>query len=263
MTRQALTKSVRFEVFKRDSFRCQYCGSEAPSAVLHVDHIEAVANGGTNDITNLITACSACNLGKSDKPLSENTAVEKSRNQMEELQERREQLQLMMEWRKGLRSVGDDTLDGLVSYWKNRAHGFNVTLSGQQVLEKLLRKYTIDEICVAMDAAAVGYLKFDEKDKPTWESVGLAFAKIGGVCRVNKASKDNPDVPRLLYIRGILRNRIPGYFSPHQAMDWLKAARSWDVSIEDLADIARRIKNWSQFTAAIREAIDIAKKDAA
>ena len=28
--RQAISKTVRFEVFKRDKFKCQYCGASAP-----------------------------------------------------------------------------------------------------------------------------------------------------------------------------------------------------------------------------------------
>lgn len=68
--RKALSKRVRFEVFKRDAFACQYCGAHPPSVVLHVDHIEAVANGGENDMDNLITACEPCNLGKGARALS-------------------------------------------------------------------------------------------------------------------------------------------------------------------------------------------------
>ncbi|MDC4235638.1 HNH endonuclease, partial [Pasteurella multocida] len=68
-TRTALSKKVRFEVFKRDSFKCQYCGKSAPDVVLHVDHINPVSNDGTNDIMNLITSCSECNLGKGAKTL--------------------------------------------------------------------------------------------------------------------------------------------------------------------------------------------------
>ena len=55
--RKNLSKSVRFEVFKRDSFKCQYCGKSAPDVVLEVDHIIPVSKGGDNDISNLITAC--------------------------------------------------------------------------------------------------------------------------------------------------------------------------------------------------------------
>jgi len=70
VSRKPLSKRTRFEVFKRDEFTCQYCGGHPPAAILHVDHIVAVANGGGNDDDNLITSCSDCNLGKSAVPLS-------------------------------------------------------------------------------------------------------------------------------------------------------------------------------------------------
>ena len=39
MVRKGLSKKIRFEVFKRDQFTCQYCGKQAPNVVLEVDHI--------------------------------------------------------------------------------------------------------------------------------------------------------------------------------------------------------------------------------
>lgn len=62
--RRAISKKTRFEVFKRDGFKCQYCGDHPPKVVLQVDHIVAVANGGRNEMDNYITACQPCNLGK-------------------------------------------------------------------------------------------------------------------------------------------------------------------------------------------------------
>ncbi len=63
--RVAIGKKLRFRVFARDGFRCQYCGRPAGDGViLHVDHRVPVARGGTNDESNLATACSDCNLGK-------------------------------------------------------------------------------------------------------------------------------------------------------------------------------------------------------
>ena len=62
--RKALSKKVRFDVFKRDGFQCQYCGQTPPSAVLEVDHVDPVANGGTDDPDNLTTSCFDCNRGK-------------------------------------------------------------------------------------------------------------------------------------------------------------------------------------------------------
>jgi len=64
--RKAISKKLRFDVFKRDSFTCVYCGQSPPAITLEVDHVEPVASGGENDINNLVTACFDCNRGKRD-----------------------------------------------------------------------------------------------------------------------------------------------------------------------------------------------------
>jgi len=65
-----ISKKLRFEVFKRDGFKCAYCGKSPPAVVLEVDHIDPRSLGGSNDINNLITACFDCNRGKKAIPLS-------------------------------------------------------------------------------------------------------------------------------------------------------------------------------------------------
>lgn len=70
MKRKAISKKLRFDIFKRDGFQCIYCGATPPSVLLHVDHVTPIALGGDNDIDNLVTACQPCNLGKSATPLS-------------------------------------------------------------------------------------------------------------------------------------------------------------------------------------------------
>lgn len=62
--RKTISKKIRFEVFKRDKFTCRYCGTKAPDAVLHVDHVQPVCKGGEGDLSNLVTACFGCNMGK-------------------------------------------------------------------------------------------------------------------------------------------------------------------------------------------------------
>lgn len=62
--RKPLSKKMRFDVFKRDGFQCQYCGSTPPGVVLEVDHIHPVSKGGKNRVDNLITSCFECNRGK-------------------------------------------------------------------------------------------------------------------------------------------------------------------------------------------------------
>lgn len=90
MARKAISKKLRFDVFKRDGFVCQYCGSHPPSVILHVDHIDPVANGGKNNIDNLITSCEPCNLGKGAALLS--SAPKSLKEKSEEVAEREAQL---------------------------------------------------------------------------------------------------------------------------------------------------------------------------
>jgi hypothetical protein len=70
MARISLSKKVRFNIFKRDFFTCQYCGATPPGVVLEVDHIHPVSEGGKNTSDNLITACFDCNRGKGAELLS-------------------------------------------------------------------------------------------------------------------------------------------------------------------------------------------------
>lgn len=66
--RSLMTSSVRFDVLNRDNFTCQYCGTKASDGVkLHVDHVHPVSKGGKTEMSNLVTACEHCNLGKSNK----------------------------------------------------------------------------------------------------------------------------------------------------------------------------------------------------
>lgn len=64
--REGISPKLRFEVLKRDKYVCQYCGACGPDVELEVDHIIPVSKGGTDDLSNLKTACWNCNRGKGD-----------------------------------------------------------------------------------------------------------------------------------------------------------------------------------------------------
>ena len=65
--RKPIKPSLRFEILKRDDYRCQMCGATAKDgAKLEIDHITPVAKGGGNDADNLQVLCRDCNAGKSD-----------------------------------------------------------------------------------------------------------------------------------------------------------------------------------------------------
>lgn len=56
--------ALRFEILERDEYTCRYCGRSAPSVPIEVDHVVAVAEGGTDDPENLVACCWSCNRGK-------------------------------------------------------------------------------------------------------------------------------------------------------------------------------------------------------
>ena len=96
--RKSISKKTRFEVFKRDNFTCQYCGKMAPDVILEVDHINPVKCGGSNDILNLITSCKDCNRGKGSGKLSDNEMIKKQQEQLKEINEKKNQLELLIKW---------------------------------------------------------------------------------------------------------------------------------------------------------------------
>lgn len=67
---RAVSSRLRFRILERDGFRCRYCGKSAAAAQLHVDHVKPLAAGGLDEESNLVTACSDCNLGKGARVLA-------------------------------------------------------------------------------------------------------------------------------------------------------------------------------------------------
>lgn len=66
--RKIMTDTLRYNILKRDGFRCQICGrSQKDGVKLVVDHILPIAKGGKTVPENLRTLCNTCNSGKSDK----------------------------------------------------------------------------------------------------------------------------------------------------------------------------------------------------
>lgn len=59
--RFAVPTWLRWEVWERDNFTCQYCGSRQ---FLVCDHIYPVSRGGHTEADNLQTLCRTCNSKK-------------------------------------------------------------------------------------------------------------------------------------------------------------------------------------------------------
>lgn len=59
-----ISENLRWEIWERDNFTCQKCGSRR---LLHVDHIIPESCGGSLSKDNLQTLCRKCNLKKGSK----------------------------------------------------------------------------------------------------------------------------------------------------------------------------------------------------
>jgi|APSaa5957512576_1039674.scaffolds.fasta_scaffold18479_2 5-methylcytosine-specific restriction endonuclease McrA len=69
-TNRSISLSLRYDILKRDNFRCVKCGASpalTPGTQLHIDHKIPWSKGGETEEANLQTLCSDCNLGKSNK----------------------------------------------------------------------------------------------------------------------------------------------------------------------------------------------------
>lgn len=250
--RKPLSKRVRFEVFKRDSFTCQYCGAKAPEAVLHCDHIKPVAEGGATEILNLVTACVTCNLGKGARLLDDMSVVERQRRQIEELEERRQQLEMILQWRDGLEKFKADEA-GIVSDAIAARSKFVPNERGQADLRRWIKKYGVSETLAAMDEAFDAYLTDDESE--TWNK---AFGMIARMLSIRQQEKDDPNIRRLLYIQGIIRARWR-----FRSLNCLVRLRSYidncGITLDQLEGAAKRLSrdtDWAELDRALGLPVD-------
>lgn len=242
--RKAVSKTVRFEVFKRDKFTCQYCGAKAPDVVLHADHINPVANGGDNGIMNLVTACADCNGGKGAKLLDDRSAVQRQRAQIEELEVRREQLEMMLRWRDEAQSAKNDVVEAICDRIGERG-GFLPNEGGRARVRRWLKRFEVSEILEALDEAFDSYMEFNS-DKPDLDAWHTAFHKIPAIANLKRQAKERPHVMKVAYIQAILRRR---FRTPR--MNYFEALEEFvleaKLAPETLQEIAINAVDWDDF----------------
>lgn len=182
--RRTISKKTRFEVFKRDKFTCQYCGKSAPDVVLEVDHIKPVSKGGNNSMLNLVTACFECNRGKTNVELSDDSVVKKQEKQLQELAERREQLDMLLEWRAGLSNLEEDCVQAVIDIFLTNTE-WGVSEHGKKSIRKWLKEFSLNEVLEATETAINNYYTGTEQ---SWNK---AFNKVSGICYTKR--KQNND----------------------------------------------------------------------
>jgi hypothetical protein len=116
--RKSVGQRLRFEIFKRDEFKCQYCGRTPPVVVLELDHIVAIANDGDNSDINLITSCVDCNRGKGARSL--NQVPESLESKIKDKKVRVAQLSAYNDFLMEVRANENATINSIGLYWFNQ-----------------------------------------------------------------------------------------------------------------------------------------------
>lgn len=174
-TRKAISTRTRFEVFKRDGFKCLYCGRTPPNVLLHVDHIIPVCAGGDNSRDNLATSCDKCNMGKSGVSL---TAVPKSlQDRAAESIEREKQVKALA---KALRAEKD-----------------RIEKDAWEVADLFIANYRLDGIRKDWLQSIVGFIQ----RMPTPDVVASMELAIG---KMGRGSRD----PAFRYFCGVCWGKI-------------------------------------------------------
>jgi len=252
--RKAISKKVRFEVFKRDSFQCQYCGKSAPEVILHCDHIKPVSKGGDNSILNLVTACFDCNSGKSDRELSDQSALAKQKKQLDELNQKREQLQMLHDYRESVTGIDEEKILYITDLINEEISPFTLNNIGISKIKKWIKKFEYQVVLDSVECAVRQYLQFDNEGEVIQESANKVMSMTPRICTIKSRGGDHHDKDAY-YIRGIIRNR--GFnFTDYKALKLIKEAIAAKGSPESLKELAKTAKNWTEFRDSINNFLE-------
>lgn len=243
--RKAPSKKTRFEVFKRDSFQCQYCGSKAPDVVLEVDHIRPVVNGGGGELMNLITSCFDCNRGKGKREISDSSVIEKQRKQIEELNERRQQLEMMMEWKSGVSKLKDMECESVCELVK-RISKWNINDHGKKTIRKLIKKFGFQ---LVLDSTEDSFDRYYDDSENSWD---IAFNNIEKIA----SYKSKPEhEQKIVYCLGILKNRFRHKAELDLAFMLMKEANKLGCDTDTLQSLSKTSWSFDDFISDVRRYI--------
>lgn len=148
----AIGKRTRFEVFKRDGFKCQYCGRTPPEVVLEIDHIIPKIAGGKDSIENYITACFDCNRGKGRIKLD--SVPVSIQDNLAQLKEKRRQLKAYNKFLRDLQEETEEAIGQVNSVFQEYFPNYELRASfSNNTLKRFLSHLPTPKICDAMENA--------------------------------------------------------------------------------------------------------------
>lgn len=235
--RKQISKRMRFEVLKRDHFTCQYCGGKSPEKILHIDHIKPVSKGGKNTMLNLVTSCVDCNLGKSDKLLSDDSTVTKQQKETELMAEKKAQIELMIRWQESLTKADEKLYLSVAKLINNYMVDRSVNDTGMMKIRKAVIKH--------------GYEKVYQSVVKCYSKSNTLNCFIDGWPKAIQHCYEGDGV-NLHYIKGILKNRLQ-YFNER---GFYAAMKEHEITKENesiFLSAAKNCKNQTDFYDLIIE----------
>jgi len=246
-------KRIKFEVFEKDGYKCQTCGAVAPNVTLQLHRLQEVQqNENWLDPAFLSTACFDCEQKQTEQ---KSTAKKNGFMTLDDLEERLEQLKMLISWRKGLRKIKKGQLNSLIDYWQELVPGIYLNDDHKRTILSCMNKFTREEIKSAMEYAVKEFLILRQDGSIAQDSFQLAFEKIPEICLRTKKASENQEIENLYHIHDILKGKLEGFFDSERVIQWLNYARSWEVKLDELTHMAFKVTNWTQFSCNIDEMV--------
>jgi hypothetical protein len=180
---------------------------------LEIEHIIPVKKGGTNDITNLLTSCKECNIGKSATLLDDYTLIE---NQYREIINQNKNIRKVKKMHM-LKLFYDRNKEIECKVFEEellRMYGIKLDENGRNKIKKIIRSYGILQIFETLDSL---YIRDINDDK----NFDLLLKQI----KYDLKIKQKPYLKDLFYIRKILINKfnINSYIEKNELYKFIEA----------------------------------------
>ena len=195
----SVSLKLRFEVFKRDNFTCQYCGRKTPEVILELEHVIPLSKGGTDEFDNLTTSCFECNRGKGKSLLD---TVLKDRDIHEEtilLAEREFQLAEYNHLKKKIRERENKEITELIEYFGSKIHGEPYSYAKDEfpsyLVRQCLKTMSYIDIFELIDIAVDITSRDSKGDYHTVAAAKYLTAILRNKLRDNKKSSNIADSP--------------------------------------------------------------------
>ncbi len=230
--------SIRFKVFERDNFTCQYCGRKPPEVILHCDHIHPKSKGGMDDEINLITSCKDCNLGKRDKILKNPKRLD-VKLEIDNLKEAESQIKQYYKYLKKLADYQKDNpiVDLICDTWNEQSDNYQLTDVGKKDIKKMLKNNTAEDI---IESIKIAWLNNNINTDKKW-------VYMCGVLRQLKLKRDNPEKAKEIENKNKLyfnlinywknQGRGTGYIKEYMLRRWIDIYSESEIKkAMDMAD---------------------------